>query len=155
MTQQGNRVLISITGTQSSGPAQDQVEVLTTATVRQMDGVTTIDYEETSDDFPAQTFTHIRVENANVVTITRSGPHPSQLILEKGRRHLSHYDMGFGQLVMGINTSTIENTLTETNGALIVRYTMEMNHSLVSSNRLLLKILEVKKRDEKSAKRHS
>ena len=136
--------LVSIIGTQSNGPTQDSVEMLTEATVEQIGEITDIRYKEPDENGFEECDTHIRAIGSTCVTITRSGKYASQLILEKGQRHLNHYDMGFGQLVMGVSTSRIENTLGPDGGALTVCYTLEMNHSLMSNNRFVLKIVEVK-----------
>ena len=58
--------------------------------------------------------------------------------------------MGFGQLVMGVSTSRIHNTISPAGGELTVNYTLEMNHSLISNNRFVLKIVEVKHDTPKS-----
>lgn len=137
-------ILVSIVGTQSNGPSQDSVEMLTEAEMEQLDEITDIRYKEPDENGFEECHTHIRVIGNTCVTITRSGRYASQLILEKGQRHLNHYDMGFGQLVMGVSTSRIENTLRLDGGALTVNYTLEMNHSLISNNRFVLKIVEVK-----------
>ncbi|MBO5783335.1 MAG: DUF1934 domain-containing protein [Clostridia bacterium] len=136
--------LVSIIGTQSNGPTQDSVEMLTEAVVEQIGEITDIRYKEPDENGFEECYTHIRAVGNTCITITRSGKYASQLILEKGQRHLNHYDMGFGQLVMGVSTSRIENTLDANGGALTVNYTLEMNHSLVSNNRFVLKIVEVK-----------
>ncbi len=137
-------VLVSIVGTQSNGPSQDSVEMLTDATLT-IDGDTvSICYPEPDEAGFEECETCVKATGCEIVTITRTGKYSSQLILEKGQRHLNHYDMGFGQLVMGVNTTRIENTLTPSAGQLAVTYTIEMNHSLVSNNRFVLKIAEVK-----------
>ena len=112
--------------------------------------MTDIRYQEPDENGFEECQTHIRAIADSCVTITRSGKYASQLILEKGQRHLNHYDMGFGQLVMGVSTSRIKNTLSPAGGQLTVNYTLEMNHSLVSNNRFVLKIVEVKHDNQKS-----
>ncbi len=144
------RVILSIVGTQSNGPAQDSVEMLTEATLEQIGEITDIRYNEPDENGFEECQTHIRTQGDACVTITRTGKYASQLILEKGQRHLNHYDMGFGQLVMGVSTSRIHNTLCPTGGQLTVHYTLEMNHSLVSNNRFVLKIVEVKHDNQES-----
>lgn len=143
-------VILSIVGTQSNGPSQDRVEVLTEASLEQLGDITDIRYKEPDDNGFENCQTHIRAIAEDCVTITRSGKYASQLILEKGQRHLNHYDMGFGQLVMGVSTSRIQNTISPVGGELTVNYTLEMNHSLVSNNRFVLKIVEVKHDNPKS-----
>lgn len=151
-TQENKEVLISIVGTQNSGTEQDTIELITNAMMQHTDDITEIEYTEPDENGLEDTHTNIRVEKQDMVTITRTGKYGSQLILEKGRRHLNHYDTGFGQFIMGISTSSINNSLTCSSGDLTVNYTLEMNHSLISKNRFHLEIMGVTQNDEKSGK---
>ncbi len=146
----GRKVILSLTGTQSSGPEQERIEVLCEADMRQDGSVTELVYDEPDETGLEETVTTIRAEGDKTVSITRTGKHSSQLFLEKGKRHLNHYETGYGPIVMGIHTSSIRNTLSPLGGILQAEYTLEMNHSLVSNNRFVLKIVEVKHADHQS-----
>lgn len=136
-------IMISIKGTQFSGPSQDCIELITQGTIRQRGDGFEISYAESADSGLEDTFTNISVENQKCVTITRTGKYGSQLILEKGKRHLNHYDTGFGQFVMGVSTANIDNRLSMSGGELSVTYTLEMNHTLMSKNRFFLSIRDL------------
>ena len=136
-------IILKIKGTQSSGPAQDSIELITQGTMRRNGDGFEIDYEETAENGLEDTVTKIAVESQKRVTITRSGKYGSQLILEKGKRHLNHYDMGFGQFVMGVRAANIANRLTMGGGELSVTYTLEMNHALMSRNRFHITVQDI------------
>ncbi len=146
---QPKEVLLSITGEQRMGRDKDKVELITNGYITEKNGEYIIDYDETIESGMAGTHTCI-CAGSNTVTITRTGSRNSQLLLEKDKRHLNHYDTGYGQLVMGINTSRIENNIKDS-GELKVNYSIEMNHVLASCNSFFLKIKEVKNHDSKSS----
>ena len=59
-------------------------------------------YHEFNQDLPAGKVTSVlKVEDDKRVTLIRSGGQRSRLVLEKGKRHLCHYDTGFGSLMVG------------------------------------------------------
>ncbi len=47
----------------------------------------------------------------------RYGKVPSQLIIEKGTRHLCHYETGYGAISLGVAADVIEHELTEEGGS--------------------------------------
>ena len=136
-------IMLQIKGTQTSGPAQDSIELITHGTLRRSPDGFEIDYAESAENGLEDMFTKISVESQKRVTITRTGKYGSQLILEKGKRHLNHYDMGFGQFVMGVSTANIDNRLTMDGGELSVTYTLEMNHALMSRNRFHITVKDI------------
>ncbi len=142
-------VMLSITGIQDTGGDKDKIELITNGTLQKSGNEYIIDYEETIETGMEDTHTRISA-SAEKVIITRSGSRSSQLLLEKGKRHLNHYDTGYGQIVMGISTSKIDNTIA-LNGELRVAYSIEMNHTLASKNSFFLKIKEVQKNGSKSS----
>ena len=77
-----------------------------------------------------------------MVTVIRNGPANSRLTLEKGRRHQCHYSTMFGDLMVGVYTSTIENNLHDHGGTLQVSYTLDFNAGLVSENDIFIKVTE-------------
>ena len=66
-------IILKIKGTQSSGPAQDSIELITQGTMRRNGDGFEIDYEETAENGLEDTVTKIAVESQKRVTITRSG----------------------------------------------------------------------------------
>ena len=146
---QPKEVLLSITGEQRMGRDKDKIELITNGYITEKNGEYIIDYDETIESGMEGTHTTICAGD-DTVTITRTGTRNSQLLLEKDKRHLNHYDTGYGQLVMGISTSKLENNI-KLSGELKVNYSIEMNHALASCNSLFLKIKEIKNHDTKSS----
>ena len=68
--------------------------------------------------------------------MVRRGSNNAQLVIERGRRHLCHYETGFGDMVIGVNGMDIENTLGSDGGELNFSYKLDLNSNFLSLNRL-------------------
>ena len=55
-------------------------------------------------------------ERESVELMTRFGKVPSQLVIEKGVRHICHYETGFGSVSLGVAADVIELDLTDAGG---------------------------------------
>ena len=86
--------------------------------------------------------TLLKVEDDRMVTMQRTGGLRSRLTVEKGQRHMSHYDTGYGELLVGVFGEQIQNRLGSKGGSLYMRYTIDVNHSLVSRNQVEINIKE-------------
>lgn len=80
-----------------------------------------------------------------MVTITRKGAMSSQLMLEKGKRHQCLYQTPAGDLMIGVFTKTMNNSLSKKGGTLEVSYTLDFNNDLVSENKFKITVEEKEK----------
>ena len=76
------------------------------------------------------------------VTLIRNGQQRSRLILEKGKRHLCHYDTGFGTMMVGVFADRIKSDLDDSGGSLEVSYSLDINSGLKSLNEIFINIKE-------------
>lgn len=135
--------IISITGTQQVDGEKDKIEVITTGEYITKNNHRYIKYKEYDNDNPnISTDTVVKVESDNKVSIIRMGDHPSRLILEKGVRHQCHYNTLMGELMMGVFTSKINNTLTDKGGDITVKYQLDFFSDLVSDNEFHINVKE-------------
>ena len=131
---------ITIKGHQVYGD-EDMGEICLSAlgTYRERDGARFILYKEyDEEDARAFRMAMLKVE-PGVVTMSRSGS-STRLILEKGRRHHCLYDTEFGSLTVGIYTSQLDVDLGENGGTLEIAYTLDVDSSLSSQNRLYIEV---------------
>lgn len=137
-------VLITIKGTQNSFEEKhgETIEFITNGEYHCRAGNNYIIYNETEITGLPGVLTTVKVEGDNRVTITRSGKYKSQLILEKGKRHLCHYATDFGDIIMGINTENIISTLNNSGGEISAQYSLELNHAYASDNTFKISIKE-------------
>ncbi|MGN0983213.1 MAG: DUF1934 domain-containing protein [Gemmiger sp.] len=120
------KYLITIKGTLEQGGERETVELMTRGSLAHKSGAYYIVYRETEATGYDGCTTTVRVtDDARLVTMTRFGKAPSQLVIEKGTRHLCHYETGFGALSLGVAADVIENGLGETGGRLQFSYTLD------------------------------
>ena len=62
------------------------------------------------------------------------------MILEKGRRHLCLYDTGYGMLTVGVFTSQLDSSLGEQGGRVDIKYTLDIDSNLSSSNEITVEV---------------
>lgn len=133
-------VIISIKGLQQNEEdAAAPVTLVTAGRYYRKNGSYYISYEETELTGLAGTRTTLRVA-PDSVRVIRTGLYPSQLVFEKGKRHLSLYHTDYGDLSVVVSTHSIQNTLTDDGGALDVKYAIEVGSSPLGVNHLSLNI---------------
>ena len=64
----------------------------------------------------------------------------TRLILEEGRRHLCLYDTGYGTVSVGVFTSELREDLRQEGGVLGIRYTLDIDSNLSSSNEITVEV---------------
>ncbi len=68
----------------------------------------------------------------------------TQLVIEKGRRNLCHYETGYGSLTLGVMADEIECALTEKGGSAHFAYLLDADSAnMVSRNRLDITVTHV------------
>lgn len=135
-------VLISIKGVYDSEDDHDVVELFTTGTYYKKDGRYYICYDETEATGFEGSKTTLMVDQENKVTLERSGKARAQLIVERGVRHQCHYDMGFGDLMIGVSGSIIKSDLGDKGGNLKIKYSLDVNSMLTSENEMYVNVKE-------------
>lgn len=78
--------------------------------------------------------TVVRADASQKVSMLRYGEAASQLVIEKGRRHLCLYETGYGSMTLGIAADEIENGLSDTGGRLFFSYLIDLESSSLSRN---------------------
>ena len=120
------RFLITIKGTMEQRGDSDTVELMTRGDLVHKENAYYIVYKETETTGYEGCTTTVKVaEDARKVSMLRYGKVPSQLIIEKGTRHLCHYETGYGAVSLGVAADTIEHALTEQGGRLKFSYTLD------------------------------
>ena len=118
--------LITIKGTMEQDGKSDTVELMTRGSLVHKDGAYYIIYKETEATGYAGCTTTVKVaEDARKVSMLRFGKVPSQLIIEKGTRHLCHYETGYGAISLGVAADVIEHQLSDEGGKLKFSYTLD------------------------------
>lgn len=101
----------------------------------------TITYKDEAGDLAGCT-TAITCTDGNEVSIRRTGPYQTEIILEKGRRHSSLYSTEYGDVLMGVYAERVDSHMAETGGYLEFAYTIDFDGDFVSRNTLHLTVKE-------------
>ena len=118
--------LITIKGTMEQDGERESVELMTRGKFVQRGSSYFIAYEETeATGYAGCTTTVKATADAREVVMTRFGKVPSQLVIEKGVRHICHYETGFGSVSLGVAADVIELDLTDAGGRLQFSYTLD------------------------------
>ena len=74
----------------------------------------------------------------------KNGGASTQLLIEKGRRNLCHYETGYGSLTLGVTADEILCNLTEKGGTVRFAYLLDADSAeMVSRNRLEVTVTHV------------
>ena len=126
--------LITIRGVMEQGGEQDSVQLMTRGSFMKRNNNFFITYHETAATGYKGCVTTVKVEGASKVSMLRFGPAPSQLVIEKGCRHVCHYDTGEGALSLGVSADEIHSRLTSRGGNLKFSYMLDVDAESISRN---------------------
>lgn len=137
-------VVISIKGISYSDEFDDEdiVELTTIGDMRYKEGKYFLTYKETEMTGMLGTVTVLEIDGQNQVILNRRGTNKSQLIIEKGKRHICQYGTEYGEMVLGVTTDSIKSTLSSKGGALSFKYSLDVNSSLASMNEVYIDVKE-------------
>ena len=144
--------LISIVGKQYVDGEKGEIQMTTLGSYVTKGKNRFIMYKEYDEDNPSSKITSIlKIEGNQKVTLIRNGGQNSRLILEKGQRHLCHYDTGYGSMMVGVFANRIYTDLTDNGGKLEVSYSLDINSGLTSINEIFINIKEAEQEDVKNS----
>ena len=121
---------------------KSNIELTTTGNYSRVNGRWVLLYDEMSEDKTAVIKTMIKVDDKSV-TITRNGEGSSKLIMTEGERNMCHYRTQFGDILLGVYCNEINNELSDSGGKISMSYTLDVNASVLSENKVTIKIREV------------
>ncbi len=116
-----------------------EISLNTTGSYTSRGGARLIAYKEYDTENPKVSCTSVLKVEPGKVTMMRSGS-ATRLILEEGRRHLCLYDTGYGTLSVGVFTSSLRSSLGERGGRVHIKYTLDIDSNLSSSNEITVDV---------------
>ena len=119
------------------------IKLTTTGNYSKINGRWVLLYDEMSEDKTAVIKTMEKV-NDKSVTITRNGEGSTKLIVTEGERNMCHYRTQFGDILLGVYCNEVENDLKDSGGTISMSYTLDVNASVLSENKVTIKVREVK-----------
>ena len=124
---------------------RDHIELMTRGSFTKKNGSYYISYKETQTiGFEGCTTTIKIAEDGSRVALLRFGRANSQLLIERDRRNLCHYETEVGSLTLGVTGDGIDCQLTEKGGTARFAYLLDADSAeLVSRNRLEITVTHV------------
>mgnify|MGYP002870011752 CR=1 FL=1 len=127
-------VLISVEGTQRfPGEEKQVIKILTDGTMERKGDTVYLRYDESEMTGMEGTTTTFAVTQ-DCVTLTRTGAVESEMLFEKGKQHVSLYDMGFGAMTIGVRARRLRNSLGPEGGRLELSYGIEIEERIQGLN---------------------
>ena len=126
-------VMISLVGNQTDGEDTEQIELITEGRYYSEGCSHFVTYDETEVTGLAGTTTTLKIEDGRI-TMTRAGQNNSQLVFEKGQRHLCSYETPFGVFMIGIRSNDVRIDLGESEGVISADYLIEFDNNASGHN---------------------
>lgn len=124
-------VSIKLISKQSDGEQSDKLELFTEGVFKFAKDNYEISYSETEATGFEGAVTKLSVIDGSRITMTRSEPAQSNLIIEMGKKHHCHYGTPYGEFMVGVTAKDIESNMTEKGGTLGFRYVIDVNSGYV------------------------
>ena len=129
------QVFINIEGSHSGPEDSYSSQTNTQGVLRLLENGYELSYDELKG-----CVTTLLIEDGGLVTMTRDGAYTTQMVMERGQRHVCHYATPFGDMLLGIFAKKVESSVTEDGGELLLHYTIDVNADLASSNELKITV---------------
>ena len=124
---------------QTSNGITDSSELFTKGEFREHGGSYFIDYDDSEATGYEGSHVQLRVGDG-VVVMTRTGSTFTSLVFEDGKRHLCHYGTEYGDCMIGVSTTELRQNLTNSGGRFSLRYTIDVNASLMTENEIIVNV---------------
>lgn len=135
-------VMISIQGLQDyNETGADSIELTTAGKLRRLEEGYELSYEESALTGMEGTLTRFEIQPGRVL-LTRSGQLNSEMVFEKGVRHLSLYDTPYGSMMVGVAARKVRSTINDCGGELEINYAIDIDHRLAGENSFSLQVRE-------------
>jgi len=134
-------VIISLKGTQDDGNGKDEIELVTEGRYYKKNGSYFVSYKETELTGMEGTTTTLKIEG-NKVTMLRFGATNTQLIFEKGIRHMCCYETEFGAFTVGVRSKRVDVDISDSGGKISAQYQLEVDNAAIGVNDFYMQIRE-------------
>ncbi len=134
--------LITLTGRQSIEGEEDNYELTTLGKYVKKGDKYYVSYEGSEITGYEGTTTTLKIQDG-YVSMIRFGNSSTQMIFEKEKKYVGHYETPFGSLSVGVTTNSMTVDIDENGGEIDLDYMVELNNNLPVHNGLHLKIRKV------------
>ena len=137
-------VLVRVTGLQSppeeEQTAQEPISIVTSGRFYIENGERYVEYEEVYEEAEMSAVNTVKL-HPEVLEVTKSGAINVQMIFQENRKNMSMYGTPFGEIEMGISTTSYTMQESDDKIDLDVKYALEMNGEHAADCELKLEIM--------------
>jgi len=138
-------VSINIKSVQTAENERDTTELFTCGRLLgKRGGDYTLSYDESEVTGFAGSKIVLDVTGDNMVVMKRTGEASANLVIEKGKKHHCYYGTPYGDFMVGITADDIKCNLNDDGGDLYLKYTIDINSTLMSENEMYIDFKENK-----------
>lgn len=134
-------VLISINGLQVVEDTNDTVEVITVGEYYNRNGKHFIMYDEMDDDSGAITKNLVKISGESI-EIKRTGMITTTMLFETDKINKSYYSTPFGDLMVEIETNSIDVDESDTSLDIKIDYALSVNNQELNTCAISIKVKE-------------
>lgn len=136
-------VIISVTGKQMyDHQGNGRLEFITEGKYYKKGKSYYVSYKESEVTGMEGTTTTLKI-SGDVVTLMRFGSVNSQLIFQKGHKHLSHYDTIYGAFTIGVFANNVDVKIDDNGGEISIGYQLDMDDGKLGENDFHMHIREI------------
>ncbi|MBO7217402.1 MAG: DUF1934 domain-containing protein [Clostridia bacterium] len=141
-----NNVIIDIKGKQKYPGSKDWdvTEFSTEGELQNTENGYRITYDESNMIGAENVKSEIIIEDGTKAEISRTGKVSTRMTVEKGKRHSCFYSTPEGDFTIGIFGESVSTKFKELKGEVYLSYTIDVNSSLISENKMEIKIKELR-----------
>ncbi len=126
-------VIISVKGAQSTREDTNVMELVTEGKYYKKGDTYYVTYKESEVTGMEGTTTTVKVSDGKV-TLMRFGAVNSQMVFERGQKHMSHYDTAVGSFTIGVFANKIDIKMDDAGGEISVDYQLEFDNNSTGDN---------------------
>nr|WP_294492609.1 DUF1934 domain-containing protein [uncultured Mediterraneibacter sp.] len=119
----------------------DVVEVVTPASYYCKNGKHYIIYEEVLEGLAGTIRNKIKITGNDSIEIIKSGASGSHMIFERNRKNQTYYRTPYGQMLVGINTKSMEISVDDDRIDVRVDYELDVNHEPLADCKIKMNIM--------------
>lgn len=140
-----NNVIINIKGKQKYADSRewDVTEFTTEGIFEKTENGCRIVYDESEMIGAENVKSEVVIQNGIVAEVSRTGPVSSRMTIEKGKRHSCFYSTPQGDFTIGVFGEAVTTKIKGLRGDIYMSYTVDVNSSLISENKMEIKIKEL------------
>lgn len=139
-------VLLSISGMHMdmlsvmSDEENEPIEVVTPASYYQRNGKHYVIYDEVVEGMSGTIKNKIKINGDNSMEIMKTGISNTHMVFEKNKKNLTYYQTPYGQMLVSVNTRSMEVNVTEENIGVRVDYELDVNHEPLADCQIKMEI---------------